>query len=90
MHTVIARRIDWDPSLLDIAKANLDRWANQREGILPPALAEWRTILETPWSEIAALITEQSERAVRLRQSTPFTGILTPAERRRINDAFRA
>lgn len=89
MHAVIARRIDRDPSLLGVALANLDRWKVQRQGLLPPALAEWEAILARPWPEIATLLCEQSERAVRLRQSTPFAGVLTPAERRRIHDAFR-
>jgi hypothetical protein len=35
-------------------------------------------------------VTEQSENAARLRQSSPFAGVLSPAERKRIYDAFRA
>jgi hypothetical protein len=30
------------------------------------------------------------EDAIRLRQSSPFAGVLTPAERRRIYEAFRS
>jgi len=89
MHTVIAQRIERDPVLLQVAHDNLQRWAGQRQGRLPPALAEWRAILARPWPEIAALLSEQSESAIRLRQSSPFAGILKPAERRRIHDAIR-
>jgi hypothetical protein len=35
------------------------------------------------------LITELSENATRLRQSSPFAGVLSPVERRRIYEAFR-
>src|SRR5438445_7523534 len=59
------------------------------EGV-PRALGEWREILDRPWPEIAALITDADEPAVRLRQSSPFAGVLTPGERRRVYEAFRA
>ena len=56
----------------------------------PRALDEWREILDRPWPEIAALITGTDESAVRLRQSSPFAGVLTPSERRRVYEAFGA
>lgn len=56
---------------------------------VPLWLKEWREILSRPWPEIACLLTEQSENAARLRQSTPFAGVLTKTERRRMYEAFR-
>ncbi|MGQ0429024.1 MAG: hypothetical protein ACT4UQ_03740 [Gammaproteobacteria bacterium] len=38
--------------------------------------------------EILDLLTGQTERAVRLRSTTPFVGVLTARERRRIRRAF--
>jgi hypothetical protein len=35
------------------------------------------------------LITDQGERAMRLRQSTPFAGVLSARERERVYAAFR-
>jgi hypothetical protein len=35
-------------------------------------------------------MTSLRDKAVRLRQSSPFAGLLTPQERRRVYDAFRA
>lgn len=90
MHTLIAERISRDPALLEIALSNLRRWSAQRQGLLPAALAEWQPLLAQPWPQLAALLSEQSERAVRLRQSSPFAGILSPEERRRIREAIRA
>jgi hypothetical protein len=56
---------------------------------LPPALDEWRRILQTRSPEqVLALLESPSEEAVRLRSSTPFTGILTEAERQQILAAF--
>jgi len=89
MHVVAAEKIERDPSLFNIPKRNLERWT-ARSGDSPPAwLTEWRQILRKPWPVVAALITELSENATRLRQSSPFAGVLNPVERRRIYEAFR-
>jgi hypothetical protein len=90
LHCLVARKIDRDPALLALAGRNLDRWQRQRNGQLPPALAEWREILRQPWPAVAAILTDPGEDAARLRQSSPFPGVLTAAERRRIYEAFRA
>jgi len=90
LHCLIARKIAADPRLLDVARRNLAAWA-ARYGDRPPrALAEWRTVLARPWPEIAALITDPGERAARLRQSSPFAGVLTDAERQSVYEAFGA
>jgi hypothetical protein len=90
MHAVIAQKIERDPGLLDIPRSNLKRWRGRWHEQPPAWHDEWVGIMKRPWSEIAALITEPSEEAARLRQSSPFPGILTVAERRRIYEAFRA
>lgn len=89
MHTLIAERIARDPRTLDIARRNLERWAERWGEQRPRWLHEWQALMGRPWPDIAALISEPSERAARLRQSSPFAGVLTPEERRRIYDAFR-
>lgn len=91
MHAVIAEKIERDPKLLDIARRNLERWRVRWSATPPPAwFQEWSTLLRRPWPEIAALITEPSEDAARLRQSSPFAGVLSRTERDRIYEAFRA
>jgi hypothetical protein len=90
MHCLVARKIARHPTLLDRARENLSRWSTGVDGAPPRYLDEWRRILERPWPEIAALITGLDEQSFRLRQSSPFAGILSPAERRRIYEAFRA
>jgi hypothetical protein len=90
MHAVIAQKIERDLTLLDIPKKNLERWRDRRKDASPAWLHEWRYILGQPWPKIAALITELSENAARLRQSSPFAGVLTSIERKRIYEAFRA
>ncbi len=90
MHCLIARKIEADRRLLAAARRNLATWIARYGDGAPLALGEWREILDRPWPEIAALITGTDESAVRLRQSSPFAGALTPAERRRVYEAFRA
>jgi hypothetical protein len=90
MHAVIARKIDRDRSLLKVARANLIRWHKRWGERTPQWHAEWREILKRPWPAIAAVLTDAGEDATRLRQSSPFAGVLSVDERRRIYDAFRA
>jgi len=89
LHCLIAQKVMADPSLIDIARRNLAAWRKKSAGAEPHYLEEWQRILARPWSQVAALLTEQSENATRLRQSSPFAGILSTAERRRIYAAFR-
>ena len=90
MHCKIAQKISRNPTLLNKAKANLERWSAKSEQPLPQYLREWQEILERPWPEIAEIITSMSEDATRLRSSSPFAGVLTAAERDQIYEAFRA
>jgi hypothetical protein len=90
LHCLVARKIAHNPSLLGIARRNIEAWSRGAGEETPRYLVEWRQILKRPWPQIAALITEQGENAARLRQSSPFAGVLSAAERKRIYDAFRA
>lgn len=89
MHAVIAAKIDREPKLLVIARNNLKRWRTRWEGGAPAWHREWCQILTRPWPEIAAIMTEPSEEGARLRQSSPFAGVLSATERRRVYDAFK-
>lgn len=89
MHCKIAQKITRDPTLLNKAQANLERWSAKSEDPQPQYFREWQRILERPWPEIAELITSMSEDATRLRSSSPFAGVLTADERDQIYEAFR-
>jgi hypothetical protein len=90
MHAVIAEKIERDRNLLDIPRNNLKRWRARWHDEPPAWHGEWSGIITRPWPEIAAIITEPSEEGARLRQSSPFAGVLSVEERRRIYEAFRA
>ena len=88
MCRLIARKIRRRPALYRHAVETLERW----ERLLhppPPSLTEWARILRRdPPRTVLRLLTEESERGYRLRQSDPFCGILSREERRRILRAY--
>lgn len=92
MHREIALRLLADPeAVLSRARNNLSRWLAEYEAGDGGArcLEEWQHLLATHTvAELAAIITEDSDEGQRLRQSTPFVGILSSAERRELRDAY--
>jgi hypothetical protein len=89
MHCLAAQKIMFDSALLDRVRRSLDAWRGRYGKDTPRALDEWAAILRRPWPQIAAFITDRGECATRLRQSTPFAGVLSVRERERIYAAFR-
>jgi len=87
-HRAMAEKIRRQPALLEIARENLRRWmAAEPDATLSQARSEWQWRLDCESvEEIIRLMTDPTEEGHRLRQSTPFAGILTPEERRAIRD----
>jgi hypothetical protein len=83
IHRRIAGILISDPDrVIGKAVSNLDSWLGFQNPPNPgSAYQEWIGILQnrTP-AEIASLIVSNDEDAVRLRQSSPFAGILSPQE----------
>jgi hypothetical protein len=78
----IAEVIRSQPELLERAKTTLTRWVEQRQPSVPPVLLEWKEILDHwPLDKILVFLESADETARRLRQSSPFCGILTPEQR---------
>src|SRR6266567_4493253 len=79
---LVADKLAVQPELLDRAVQTLERWIAQRQALPPVVLLEWRQLLrERSLSEILALLRSDSQEARRLRQSSPFCGLLTTDER---------
>lgn len=86
-HREIAKRLAREPErVLSIARSNLARWLKAHEGSnTAQALEEWQTLLDSlTVPELIKLITQDSDEGQRLRSSTPFTGLLSPEERKAI------
>jgi hypothetical protein len=87
LHRRVADKLAADPGLLELARANVRRWQASYE-VSSQALAEWDKILESSLDDIMALLVDHSENAIRLRQSSPFAGVLTEAERKAIYESY--
>jgi hypothetical protein len=86
----IAERIAARPELVARARATIVRWLATCSPGARPALEEWLAALGGPTDGLIALLTGTDERAVRLRQSNPFAGVLTPQERTAILRRFQS
>jgi hypothetical protein len=82
-HAIIAERLQKDPGILDKARARVREWG-KRSGDVPPYVRMWAKVLAREARSVAAFVTERSEIAGELRQSSPFAGVLGPRERWRI------
>jgi len=73
----VAEIIDRDTERLGLQKARETcmRWFHDNPA---PAISEWLHILKQPWEEVRTVLLDESEQGQRLRQSSPFCGILSP------------
>ena len=83
LHRVIAERLVAEPdAVLAKAKANVATMrAADTAGHAARWLDEWELLLAGPLVELVDVLLSRSQRACDLRQSTPFAGVLTSAER---------
>ncbi|GHT89295.1 hypothetical protein AGMMS49543_28340 [Betaproteobacteria bacterium] len=81
-HRLVAEKIRRDPGLFSKVLPTLQRWKGA-EGCRRslPYLMEWEQLARQGMDACLTIATEDSEHAQALRQSTPFVGILTHAER---------
>ena len=88
LHRAVADKIEADPSLVQVARKNLASWLSK--GVWSPYFVEWERILAGPLALLLEILRSTDERAVNLRQSSPFAGILSDQERLAIYNAFAA
>jgi hypothetical protein len=78
---VVASRLRRDNRVLLLARRNLRRWMAKDERPRPVFL-EWELVLsKLTRHEIADFLESNTPMAQRLRQSNPFAGVLSKAER---------
>src|SRR5579884_2696771 len=87
----IASGLPKHPEWLEIARTNLERWS--RENKAAPSLVrcyrEWQAILARPVTEICDVLVAETETGQRLRQNSPFAGVLSAKEVWEIKSHFR-
>jgi hypothetical protein len=85
-HRALAARLR--QPIVDDALRQLWKWRAQ-EAIDPRYADRWEEILGQPVAEVRRVIGEDSEAANALRQTSPFAGMLSEAERRKILEEIR-
>ncbi len=87
---LIAERILVDRNGIDHARKNVERWLLTCSPGTRSTLIEWQAMIDGPLEGLVAVLTGDDERAKRLRQSNPFTGIISEQERHEIIRRFYA
>jgi len=84
-------RLREHPTLTQAAHDHLTRWLLQNADA--PALVrcyrEWQALLESPISDICHILETDDEPCRRLRQNSPFAGVLPPSEVWEVKAAIR-
>ncbi len=83
-HRLVAERLD--ERLVDEARRRLERWRTDRR-VDSRWIDEWERVLEMPLERIKKAIGANSTKARELRQTSPFAGVLSEHERRRLAQA---
>src|SRR5213595_733651 len=82
---LIAARLRRNPAVLRLARSNLRRWATADGRRIRVVFRQWQAVLQRLNArEIADFLCSDTPMARRLRQSSPFAGVLTQSERRSI------
>jgi len=85
IHRAIATRLLTDPiPVLAKAHRNLDTLRAADLGHASRRLDEWDHLLNGSVDEIVTTLLARTQRAIDLRQMTPFAGVLTDADRRSV------
>lgn len=83
MHRLIVERYLADPeSVISFARENLSRW--RLGNVNCDDFAVWEKILSGNQAGILKALTATDEKAVRLRQSSPFAGLISAEDRKKI------
>lgn len=82
-HSAIATRLRHDPAVLQRAQERVVSWLAVGPAAPRYALA-WQQVLAADVATIEEFLTDASEHATELRQSSPFAGELAPRERWRL------
>lgn len=81
LHRLIADKIRRDPTLFEKARGTLARWRTMVCAASQPYLEEWDHLMSLGMDACLAAAVEESQHATALRQSSPFSGILSNSER---------
>ncbi len=88
---LIAQKITRDPLTLSRAIEFISRRMENASASEAKELREWKELIQTMSAhQLARFLTDSGERAIRLRQSLPFAGLVSQEERAAIRSRLRS
>ncbi|MGW0435716.1 helix-turn-helix domain-containing protein [Micromonospora sp. NPDC003197] len=90
LHQAVAGSLVTDPDeVLGKARENLDRLLRQhRETMTEVWLKRWQDKINEGVDTVLKVLTSDDPEAVELRQNSPFAGVLSQAQRKKVLDSF--
>ncbi|SCL22060.1 DNA binding domain-containing protein, excisionase family [Micromonospora nigra] len=90
LHQAVAGRLVTDPDeVLGKARQNLDRLLRQhRETMTEVWLKRWQDTIDEGIGAVLRMLTSEDPEAVELRQNSPFAGVLSQSQRKKVLDSF--
>jgi len=92
LHRALLGRLMLDPqSVLQIGRANIAQWQakHRSDGMVAWYLDQWEHVIDSGVNSVISVLTENDEKSIELRQNTPFAGVLSEEECRRVLWSFR-
>lgn len=90
-HAAAGKLVADPEATLQKAQHNLDALKRTHSrGMSRHWLDEWERVLSGPIEHVLEVLTARTPLARELRQNSPFAGVLTEAERRKVLDSFNA
>jgi hypothetical protein len=88
LHHRIADRLRIDPSLIEIAKSNMNRWLqNEPSWSSRITIEEWQDMIEElSLEDLIAEMLKEDDEGQRIRSNSPFCGIISQDESKEILD----
>ncbi len=87
IHKLVAEELKKSPKrVIDLALENVRRW--REKGVDCADFDEWVKLLTEGRATLPKVLVGTDEKSVRLRQSSPFPGIIPEARRLEIFNAF--
>lgn len=91
LHQAVAGSLVTDPDdVLGRARENLDRLLRQHRGTMTEVwLRRWQQKINEGVGPVLRALTSEDPEAVELRQNSPFAGVLSQPQRRKVLESFK-
>lgn len=92
LHRALLEPLMIDPTtVIERARENILRWLprHRSDGMAVRYLTQWQERLDGGVDDVAGVLVGTDERSCELRQNSPFAGVLSDEDRRRVLASFR-